>query len=131
MLCGDIAFLYKFMNKNTIELRGGEIAAAKVFEITSIPTLENLQEGFRVGDDIEDAYRKAFISLLTEVHQSYINYQKERSSIEVSVESLWITEKIENQPFKAKIKLFFMKIIFLIIKFMYIHKYKKSNYYIN
>lgn len=97
------------MNKeNTIELRSGEVAAAKAFEVTSIPTLVNLQGDFRHDDDIEDSYRKSFILLLTEVHQSYKNYAKENSSIEVSLESLWITEKVDNQPFQAKVRLFFI-----------------------
>lgn len=97
------------MNKeNTIELRSGEVAAAKAFEVTSIPTLANLQDDFRHDDDIEDSYRKSFISLLTEVHQSYKNYAKENSSTEVSLESLWITEKVDNQPFQAKVRLFFI-----------------------
>ena len=97
------------MNKeNVIELRSGEMAAAKVFEVTSIPTLVNLQGDFCFDDDIEDSYRKSFISLLTEVHQSYKNYSKENYSTEVSIESLWVTEPVDNQPFKARIRLFFI-----------------------
>lgn len=94
--------------KNIIELCNGEVAAIKIVEIISIPTLQNIKDDFRIDDNIEEIYRKAFISLLSEVHQSYRISLNEQENTEIAIESLWITEKVENQPFQAKIRLFFV-----------------------
>ena len=94
------------MDIKTIELNDGEFVGISVIEITSIPSLQILKDGYSEGTDIEGEYRQGFSNLLTEVYQSYRRFSSTNSNDEISIELLWVTEPVENQPFKAKINLF-------------------------
>ncbi|MCQ2735954.1 MAG: hypothetical protein MJ234_01890 [bacterium] len=48
----------------------------------------------------------SFGNLLSEIYQSYRTIVAYNNSAEISIESLWVTEPVENQPYKAKIRLF-------------------------
>lgn len=94
------------MEIKTLELNDGEFVGIGALEITSIPTITILKESYPQEVDIENEYRQGFTNLLTELYQSYRMFQEENTSAEISFELLWITEPVENQPFKAEIKLF-------------------------
>ena len=94
------------MNIKTLELSGGEFVGIGAIEITSIPTLTILKDIYPQGADVEDEYRQGFSNLLTELYQSYRTYSSRNGNTEASFEFLWLTEPVENQPYKAKINLF-------------------------
>lgn len=94
------------MDIKTLELNGGEYAGIGILQITSIPTLTILKESYPQGTDIEEEYRHGFDNLLTELYQSYRTFISRNANTEISFELLWLTEPVENQPFKAKINLY-------------------------
>lgn len=94
------------MNIKTLELNDGEFVGIGAIEITSIPTLTILKDSYPQGADIEGEYRQGFSNLLTELYQSYRTFSSRNGNAETSFEFLWITEPVDNQPFKAKINLF-------------------------
>ena len=94
------------MNIKTLELNDGEFVGIGATEITSIPTLTILKDSYPQGEDIEGEYKQGFGNLLTELYQSYRTFSSRNGNAETSFEFLWITEPVDNQPFKAKINLF-------------------------
>ena len=94
------------MNIKTLELNDGEFVGIGAIEITSIPTLTILKDSYPQGMDIESEYRQGFGNLLTELYQSYRNFTSRNGNAETSFEFLWLTEPVDNQPFKAKISIF-------------------------
>lgn len=94
------------MKINTIELNDGEFVGIGAIEITSVPTQTIIKDAYPEGTDIENVYRQGFSNLLTELYQGYRTFSSQNAGTEVSVELLWLTEPVENQPFKAKINLY-------------------------
>ena len=94
------------MDIKILELNGGEFAGIGVIEIVSIPSINILKDSYPQGSDIENEYRKGFNSLLVEIYQGYNTFSAKNENAEVSVEILWLTEPVVNQPFKAKINLY-------------------------
>lgn len=94
------------MNTKTLELSSGEFVGIGVMEITSIPTLMILKDSYPSDTDIEQEYRHGFSNLLVQIYQSYRSFVMENVNAELAIELLWVTESVENQPFKAKIRLF-------------------------
>lgn len=87
-------------------LNSGEVAAAAALEINSIPSLLVLQETQPSPELLEDDYRQAFAGVLSELYQAYRLFAGETPGTELSAELLWISQPVENQVFKAKIRLF-------------------------
>ena len=94
------------MNIKTLELNDGEFVGIGATEITSIPTLTILKDSYPQDEDIEGEYKQGFGNLLTELYQSYRTFSSRNGNAETSFEFLWLTEPVDNQPFKAKINLF-------------------------
>lgn len=94
------------MDIKTLELNDGEFVGIAALEIISIPSLQILKDSYPDGVDIENEYKQGFSNLLSEIYQSYRRFSSSNSNDEVSIELLWITESVDNQPFKAKINLF-------------------------
>ena len=94
------------MNIKTLELNDGEFVGIGAIEITSIPTLTILKDSYPQGADIEGEYRQGFGNLLTELYQSYRTFISHNGNAETSFEFLWLTDPVDNQPFKARINLF-------------------------
>lgn len=94
------------MNIKTMELNDGEFVGIGAIEITSIPTLTILKDNYPQGTDIENEYKQGFSNLLTELYQNYRTFTSHNRNAETSFEFLWLTEPVENQPFKAKINMF-------------------------
>lgn len=93
-------------NISCIETNNGEFIGASVIEITSIPHVDILRDGHVSTVDIENEVRMGFGNMLSEIYQSYRTVVTYNNSAEISIESLWVTEPVENQPYKAKIRLF-------------------------
>lgn len=90
-----------------IELKSGESLDIQVFEITQIPDISIITGG--TNDlAVEDEYRKEFAGLLSELFQNTLSFKSIDKDSEVSVELLFLTEEVLNQPFAANIRLFFI-----------------------
>ena len=103
-----------FNNVSFKELHSGELNAVLILEIVNIPDKEIL------GDiTIEEAEINSKLNigrLLSEIYQTYKMNITAGLSCDISLELLWLTEKVDNQPYKARIRLF------LIIRYIGQHK---------
>ncbi len=95
-------------NIKYLETNNGEFIGVSAVEVVSIPNISILKEGYAPNADVENEVRLGIGNLLSEVYQSYRSFITTNSSAEVSVESLWITEPVANQPYKAKIRIFIL-----------------------
>lgn len=95
-------------NIKYLETNSGEFIGVSAVEVVSIPNISILKEGYAPNADVENEVRLGIGNLLSEVYQSYRSFITTNSSAEVSVESLWITEPVANQPYKAKIRIFIL-----------------------
>lgn len=86
-------------------LANGEVLALEGLNITTIPHVSIIDAGNK--EEIVERYKNDVISLLTEIYQDYKLLGKESEySKEISIELLWATKPILNQPYKAQIELF-------------------------
>jgi len=72
-------------------------------EITAVPHLSILQKRFSAITNIDTEYKRDMASLLSEVFQNYKNTNN--SCQDISLEVLWSTKEVNNQPYKASINL--------------------------
>lgn len=87
-------------------LTDGEIIALKAIEITTIPDVSIIDNEIR-DIKIVNSYKSDMSSLLTEVYQIFKAKSNESNCAkDVSLEFLWKTTPVANQPYKAKISLF-------------------------
>lgn len=89
------------------ELTGGEYLSLASIEITSIPHISIIDDRQNAVDEIVEKYKKEMGGLLNEIYQAYKSLSSSAGySKDISIELLWATEPVINQPFKAQIKLF-------------------------
>lgn len=96
-----------YNNISTAALSGGETVALAAIEIASIPHISIIggKQG-AIADTIE-RYKKEMESLLGEVYQTYKTESYSAGyARDISLELLWTTEGVKNQPYNAEIKLF-------------------------
>lgn len=87
-------------------LTDGEIIALKAIEIITIPDVSIIDNEIR-DIEIVNSYKSDMSSLLTEVYQIFKAKSNESNCAkDVSLEFLWKTTPVANQPYKAKISLF-------------------------
>lgn len=91
------------MIKTTL-LQNGEYAGICILEITSIPHISILESEYsnKTKEEILFKYKVDMQALISELYQNY----KLNDNNDISYELLWVTTPVENQTFKAKIKLF-------------------------
>lgn len=87
-------------------LESGEAVALQALEISSVPDISIIDSN---ADEtaVIDGYKRDMGNLLSEIYQNYkaqcgVTGQNQ----DVSLELLWTTEKVVNQPYRAKIRLF-------------------------
>lgn len=89
------------------ELYSGEAVALSALEIKSIPHVSIIDSRHGIDSEIVEKYKEEMTGLLNEVHQIYkTSVYGSANPTDISVELLWLTEAVENQPFKAQIKMF-------------------------
>ncbi|MBQ2612192.1 hypothetical protein IJF81_07375, partial [bacterium] len=98
------------MNQKSIsieELNSGEKIAIGIIEITAIPDISIINDLPNATLETIDKYKHEFNGLLNEIHQSYktLSYSSGYTK-DISIEILWTTQKVDNQPYNAKIRLF-------------------------
>lgn len=89
-----------------MEISSGEYVGVCSIEITPIPDISIISSGYQDHTDIEKEYMNNFSSLASEVFQNYKYIISQNSNAEISMELLWVTEPVNNQPYKAKIRPF-------------------------
>lgn len=94
------------ISEKIVELNSGEYISAIVIEITQIPDVNVLKADYPQGQSIEEEYRRDFGALLTEMYQTYNSVLSRSASTEMSMELMWLTEPVVNQPYKAKVRMF-------------------------
>lgn len=89
-----------------LETNNGEFISASALEVTSIPKISILKDDYAPTDDIENEIKLGLGNLISEIYQSYKSFSATNNSAEISLELLWMTEPVINQPYKAKIRIF-------------------------
>lgn len=90
-----------------MNLNSSEKVALSAIEITEIPHVSIINSGQFSEQEVNIKYKNDILRLLNEVFQQYKSKNKDGNWLnDISIELLWITEKIDNQPYKASIKLF-------------------------
>ena len=85
------------------ELASGERVGLCAVEITTVPHLSILQKRFITDANIDTEYKQDMARLLSEVFQNYKNTSL--GCKDISLEILWSTQEVKNQPYKASITL--------------------------
>ena len=98
------------MNLNYIStnsLVNGEIIALDAIEIISVPHISIIDDRQNAIDEVIVKYKNETESMLSEIYQSYksMSYAAGYSK-DISIELLWTTQAVQNQPFNASIRLF-------------------------
>lgn len=82
-------------------LKTNEVVGLSAIEISSVPHIDIINQKNRSELEIINEYKKEFIGLLNEIYQLYKN-----CSNDISLEILWKSTEVKNQPFKANIRVF-------------------------
>lgn len=92
---------------STESLTNGEIIALDALEIVSIPHISIINERENAITEIIEKYKNEMSSMLGEVYQAYksMSYVNGYSK-DISLELLWTTQAVQNQPYNAQIRLF-------------------------
>jgi hypothetical protein len=90
-------------NVSITELANGERIGLGAVEITTVPHLSILQKRFSEMANIDTEYKQDMARLLSEIFQNYKNTSN--SCQDISLELLWSTQEVKNQPYKASITL--------------------------
>jgi hypothetical protein len=90
------------------DLANGECIGLSVIEIITIPHISILQKRFSenanpVCPNINTEYKQDMVRLLSEVFQNYKNASN--NCQDISLEILWSTQEVKNQPYNASITL--------------------------
>jgi DNA helicase HerA-like ATPase len=85
-----------------VEMQNGEFVGLNAIEITAIPHISVLPKRFPNIPNIDTEYKQDMGRLLSEVFQLYKNIGRQ----DIALEILWATETVNNQPYKASIKLY-------------------------
>jgi len=84
-------------------LKNGEKIGLGVIEIATIPHVSILQKRYPNIANIDTEYKHDMARLLSEVYQNYKNNSS--GCQDISLEVLWTTQEVKNQPYKASIAL--------------------------
>ena len=87
-------------------LADGEAVAMAAVEISSVPDISIIDKNADESAVI-DSYKKDMGNLLSEIYQNYtVQCSVAGQNKDLSLELLWTTEEVKNQPYRAKISLF-------------------------
>lgn len=86
-------------------LSNNEQVGIEVLEITSIPSLSIISDSDNIEMVVRD-YQKEISSMLSEIYQYYKIQSAQGNNKEICVELMWISEPVNNQTYKADIKLY-------------------------
>lgn len=96
-------------NITTESLTNGEQIALGILEVTSIPHISIIDETPNAIAEVTERYKSEMDGLLNEIYHSYKSISMTAGySKDISIELLWTTFEIKNQPYKAQIRLFIL-----------------------
>lgn len=84
---------------------GDEFAGLGILEITTIPHQYILDETGNLEETLKRS-QGAFAQLLSELHRQFVRTRSLNPDQGLSSELLWLSQTVDNQPFKARIRLF-------------------------
>lgn len=92
----------------TIKIQSGETIAMEVLKIKTIPHISIIPSAQDTSElSVVADYARGMSTLLTEIYQLYKDGMiKNGVAQDVALEILWVTEPVENQPYKASINLY-------------------------
>ena len=92
---------------STTLLNTNETVGMGVIEITSIPDISILTSQSENAEQLVSDYKRDMANLLTEIYQQYrdLNTATGKQN-DLSLECLWTTQAVANQPYRADIKLY-------------------------
>ena len=91
------------MHTSYATLQNGEKIGLGAIEITAIPHVSILQKRYSDTANIDTEYKQDMARLLSEIFQNYKNVSS--NCQDISLEILWSTQEVKNQPYKASITL--------------------------
>ena len=92
----------------TVKINSGEYVGVKILVIESIPHVSTLSENKLPQEHVQQ-YAQEMANLLGEVFQHYKEiFNATGQAPDISIDLSWITEAVENQPYKAKINLYIL-----------------------
>lgn len=95
------------LNISTEKLTDGEAIALGAIEIVSIPHISIIDGRENAITEIVEKYRDEMSSMLGEVYQAYKSMSYADGYLkDISLELLWTTQAVQNQPYNAQIRLF-------------------------
>ena len=90
-------------------LNNGELVGASIVEISKIPDFSIISSKYTSAFEADYDYKKGMVSLLSEAYQSYRTTEMYTGAApDVSLELLWLTEPVSNQPYNARIRMFLL-----------------------
>ena len=90
-------------------LNSGERVGVSILEITAIPDFSIISSKYTSATEADSDYKKGMASLLTEAYQNFRTTEMYTGiTPDLSLELLWITEPVQNQPYNARIRLFLL-----------------------
>ena len=90
-------------------LNSGEYVGVSIVEVLKIPDFSIISSKYSSAVDADIDYKKGMVSLLAEAYQSYRTTEIYTGvAPDLSLELLWITEPVHNQPYNARIRLFLL-----------------------
>lgn len=97
----------QFSEISTEKLTSGEVISLASLEVTSVPHISIIDDNPNASTEVLLRYKNEFNGLLKETYQTYKTMSISAGySKDISVELLWKTTEVKNQPFKASIRLF-------------------------
>lgn len=96
------------MRANSLEkLAGGEIVGMRVIQIATIPAESIITKNDTTEKSIDEIYKRDFANLISEFYQIYKTSKSVTGNYQdISLELLWLSRPVENQPFAAEITLY-------------------------
>lgn len=92
---------------NKVRINSGEYISIEVLKISSIPHISILSREKIETEHIVTDYAFEMVGFLTEFYQQYKDVFTTTQKIsDMSISITWITEPVENQPYKANINLY-------------------------
>ena len=95
----------------TIQINSGEHIGMRVLTIRTIPHMSTISASELSAQEtnrILVEYARDMSNLLSEIYQQYKLHVLNGETTDIALEILWVTEPVQNQPYKAKINLYLL-----------------------
>ena len=91
------------MSVSYAALQSDEIIGIGIIEVTAVPHVSILQQRYTNAANIDTEYKQDMARMLSEIFQVFKNASSDCQDI--SLEILWSTQEVMNQPYKASVSL--------------------------